>query len=100
MSDAAGAAAGARDAKRTVQGAKGRIYRGAGGARKGKGKDISCNRRHNGRCRQGTATKNVKEKQESTVMRLSITEKQFDEASKKEKALRDEITAALKELKE
>jgi prefoldin beta subunit len=49
---------------------------------------------------KATAIKNVKEKEESAVMRLSITEKQFEEVSKKEQALRADITAALKELKE
>ncbi|HIH50237.1 TPA: hypothetical protein HA291_02140, partial [Candidatus Micrarchaeota archaeon] len=49
---------------------------------------------------KATATKSVKEKQDSAQMRLGITEKQFDELSKKEQSLRVEITAALKELKE
>jgi prefoldin beta subunit len=46
-----------------------------------------------------TATANLKEKQESATMRLTIVEKQFDEASKKEQALRTEITSALKDMK-
>ena len=66
--------------------AKGRIYLAIGGIMV----DVD----------KATATKNVKEKQESATMRLGITEKQFDELSKKEQALRTEITAALKELKE
>lgn len=49
---------------------------------------------------KATATKDVKEKQESAAMRLGIVEKQFDELSKKEQTLRSEITTALKEFKE
>lgn len=47
-----------------------------------------------------TAIKNLKEKQDSNVMRITIVEKQFDEASRKEQSLRTEITTALKELKQ
>ncbi len=47
-----------------------------------------------------TAVKNLKEKQDSNAMRLTIVEKQFDEASKKEQSLRTEITTALKDLKQ
>jgi prefoldin beta subunit len=47
-----------------------------------------------------TAVKNLKEKQDSNSMRLTITEKQFDDTSKKEQSLRSEITSALKELKQ
>jgi len=42
-----------------------------------------------------TAMKNVKERQESNAMRLTIVERQFDDASKKEKALREDITAEI-----
>lgn len=49
---------------------------------------------------KATAAKNLKERQESSAMRLSIIEKQLDDASKKEQALRAEITAALKNLKQ
>jgi prefoldin beta subunit len=42
------------------------------------------------------AIKDIKGKQDSTEMRLSIITKQFDELSKKEQALRAEITNALK----
>jgi prefoldin beta subunit len=42
------------------------------------------------------ALKRLKEKQDSVEMRLSITSKQYEEASKKEKSLREEITKALK----
>jgi prefoldin beta subunit len=47
-----------------------------------------------------TAVKSLKEKQESNTMRLSIVEKQIDDFSKKEQALRTEITAALKDIKQ
>lgn len=43
------------------------------------------------------AERDLKEKQESVEMRLSLVQKQHDEISKKEKSLREEITAALKE---
>ncbi len=49
---------------------------------------------------KATATKNLKERQESATMRLTIVEKQFEETSKKEQSLRTEITAALKEMKQ
>jgi prefoldin beta subunit len=38
----------------------------------------------------------IKEKQESIEMRLTIVNKQYEDFSKKEKALREEITTALK----
>jgi chaperonin cofactor prefoldin len=47
-----------------------------------------------------TAVKDLKEKEESNAMRLSIVEKQFEDASKKEQTLRTEITAALKDMKQ
>jgi prefoldin beta subunit len=47
-----------------------------------------------------TAIKNLKERQDSNAIRLTMTEKQFDEISKKEQSLRNEITAALKDLKQ
>lgn len=43
------------------------------------------------------ALKDVKEKQETSEMRLSIAVKQYDELSKKEQAMRSSITSALKE---
>jgi prefoldin beta subunit len=43
-----------------------------------------------------SALKDIKEKIESTEMRLGIAKRQYDELSKKEHALRSEITAALK----
>lgn len=47
-----------------------------------------------------TASKSLKEKQESATMRLTIVEKQFNDFSKKEQSLRAEITEALKSLKQ
>jgi chaperonin cofactor prefoldin len=74
------------EALEEIEKAKGRIYLAVGGIMV----DVD----------KATATKSVKEKQDSAQMRLGITEKQFDELSKKEQSLRVEITAALKELKE
>jgi chaperonin cofactor prefoldin len=42
------------------------------------------------------ATKNIKERQESADMRLGIVTKQYDEAIKKEKTLREEINSIIK----
>lgn len=42
------------------------------------------------------AAKSVKERQDSAEMRLSIISKQYDDAVKKEKALRDEIEEIIK----
>lgn len=47
-----------------------------------------------------TAIKNLKEKQDSNVMRLGIVERQFEDASKREQSLRDELTKALKDIKQ
>jgi prefoldin beta subunit len=49
---------------------------------------------------KATATKSLKERQDSNAMRLTIVEKQFDDVSKKEQALRTDITAALKDFKQ
>lgn len=46
------------------------------------------------------ATKDIKEKQESTDMRLSIVTKQYEELLKREQSLRTEITNALKGFKQ
>ena len=46
-----------------------------------------------------TATKHLKERQDSNAMRLSITDKQFEDLSKREQSLRTEITTALKDFK-
>lgn len=45
---------------------------------------------------KASAVKDIKEKRESAEMRLGIAKRQYDELSKKEQALRAEITAALK----
>ncbi len=45
------------------------------------------------------AVTKLKERHESVEMRLTIINKQYDEFSKKEKALREEITNALKSQK-
>ncbi len=42
------------------------------------------------------ATKGVKERQDSTEMRLSIVSRQYDEAVKKEKVLREQIEGLIK----
>ncbi len=42
------------------------------------------------------AVKSVKERQESNEMRLSIVTKQYDEAVRKEKALREQIEGMIK----
>ncbi len=47
-----------------------------------------------------TAEKSLKERQESSAMRLSIIERQLTEASKREQSLRSEITAELKGAKD
>jgi prefoldin beta subunit len=49
---------------------------------------------------KATATKNIKEREDSASMRFTIIEKQFEDASKKEQTLRADITAALKDLKQ
>jgi prefoldin beta subunit len=41
------------------------------------------------------ALKNLKERQDSTELRLSLVGKQHDEFAKKERSMRDEITKAL-----
>jgi prefoldin beta subunit len=46
------------------------------------------------------AIKDIKDRQESAEMRLGIASKQYDELSKREKILRDGITASLNELKQ
>ncbi|MCL5430182.1 MAG: prefoldin subunit [Candidatus Marsarchaeota archaeon] len=43
------------------------------------------------------ALKRIKEREESITMRLTIINKQYEDASKKEKSLREQITGALKE---
>jgi prefoldin beta subunit len=45
---------------------------------------------------KGDAITKIKERQESVDMRLTIINRQYDEFAKKEKSMREEITAALK----
>ncbi|MDE1810612.1 MAG: prefoldin subunit [Candidatus Micrarchaeota archaeon] len=47
-----------------------------------------------------SAAKSLKERQESADMRISILTKQIDELSKKEKTLREDLTKALKDIKQ
>ena len=46
------------------------------------------------------AVKDIKEKQESTEMRLGIVSKKYEDFSKREQSLRTNITNALKDFKE
>lgn len=66
-----------------VEKAKGKIFLAVGGVMVDVDKEI--------------ASKNLKERQDSAAMRLSIVDRQFDESRKKEQALRTELTNALKE---
>jgi prefoldin beta subunit len=75
-----------KEALAEVEKAKGKIYLTVGGVMVEVDKE--------------TATKSIKEKQESNTMRVTILDKQFDDLSKKEQSLRAEITAALKEMKQ
>ncbi len=75
-----------RQALEEAEKAKGKIFLAIGGIMVDVDKD--------------TAVKNLKEKQDSNSMRLTIVEKQFDDISKKEQSLRAEITTALKDLKQ
>lgn len=62
--------------------AKGKVYSAIGGVMVETTKD--------------EAAKSVKERQDSTEMRLSIVGKQYDEAVRKEKALREQIEGMIK----
>ncbi len=64
----------------------GKIYLAVGGAMVDVAKDA--------------ALKDIKDRQESAEMRLGIVNRQYDELSKKEQALRNGITTALNELKQ
>lgn len=75
-----------KEALAEVEKAKGKIYLTIGGVMVEVDKE--------------TATNNIKEKQETNSMRVTILDKQFEELSKKEQSLRNEITAALKEMKQ
>ena len=65
-----------------VEKAAGKVYMGVGGAIVETPKD--------------DAVKRLKERHEAIEMRLTLVNKQYEEFSKKEKSLREEITAALK----
>lgn len=73
------------EAQEAVEKAKGKIYITIGGIMVDVDKE--------------TANNNIKERQDSTAMRLTIVEKQFEDLSKKEQSLRSEITKALKDFK-
>jgi prefoldin beta subunit len=75
-----------KQALEEIEKAKGKVFLAVGGIMVDVEKDI--------------AIKSLKERQESNTMRLSIVEKQFDEASKREQTLRSDITGALKEMKQ
>lgn len=47
-----------------------------------------------------SAAKSIKDRQESAEMRITILTKQIDELSKKEKTLREDLTKALKDIKQ
>ncbi len=71
-----------KEALAEIEKATGKVYTAVGGAIVESTKDA--------------ALKNIKEKQDTIEMRLSIINKQNDELSKRERALREQITAALK----
>jgi len=70
------------EASAEIEKSTGKIYSSIGGVMVETGKDV--------------AAKSLKEKIESVEMRLSIINKQYDEAVKKEKSLREEIEKELK----
>lgn len=75
-----------KEALEEIEKAKGKIYIALGGVIVDVDKE--------------TALKNVKEKHESSEMRLSIVSKQYEDLAKKEQTLRTEITTALKDFKQ
>lgn len=75
-----------KDALAELEKAAGKIYVAIGGVMVEQKKD--------------EAVKDVKERQETLDMRLSIITKQLDDLSKKEKSLREEITTVLKDMKQ
>lgn len=75
-----------KDALAELEKAAGKIYVAIGGVMVEQKKD--------------DAVKDVKERQETLDMRLSIITKQLDDLSKKEKSLREEITTVLKDMKQ
>jgi len=75
-----------KDALEEVEKASGKIYLAIGGVMV----DVT----------KENAISDIKEKQESTEMRLSIVSKRLDELAKKEQTMRAEITNALKDFKQ
>ena len=75
-----------KEALEEIEKAKGRIYLTVGGVMVDVDKE--------------TATKRIKEREESNAMRLNIVDRQFEDLSKKEKTMRTDITTALKDLKQ
>ena len=75
-----------KNALEEVEKAKGKVFLAVGGIMVDVEKEIASN--------------NLKERQESATMRLGIIERQLEEAKKKEQALREQITNALKDLKQ
>lgn len=75
-----------KEALEEIEKSKGKIYLSIGGVMVETDKE--------------SAKSSIKEKQESNSMRYSIVEKQYEDFSKKELALRAEITNALKDLKQ
>ena len=73
------------EALKEVQKATGKVYLAVGGA------IVEVDKQY--------ATKGIEEKKEVTTMRIGIVKKQYDDLAKKEQTLRNEINAALKELK-
>lgn len=75
-----------KEASVEIEKSSGKVYLAVGGVMVETGKD--------------SAAKSVKERQESAEMRISILTKQIDDLAKKEKTLREDITKALKDIKQ
>ncbi|HVC57910.1 MAG TPA: prefoldin subunit [Candidatus Acidoferrales bacterium] len=75
-----------KEAAAEIEKSTGKIYLAVGGIMVDVGKD--------------SAAKSVGERQESADMRITILTKQIDELSKKEKILREDLTKALKDIKQ
>jgi prefoldin beta subunit len=71
-----------KEAISEIEGGKGKVYISVGGAIIETSKD--------------DALAKLKERQDSAEMRLTIANKQYDEFSKKEKVMREQISVALK----
>ena len=75
-----------KEAMAEIERSAGKIYLAVGGIMADVGKE--------------SAVKSIKERQESADMRINILTKQIDELSKKEKTLREDLTKALKDIKQ